>query len=190
MDAFCMKCRAKREILNPVQDTLRNGRPATRGTCAVCGTRVIRIASAEIPPQSPQAEILPESPQTERVRQIEVGGQTHIHDEVIAAIVGLAAREVDGVSSMGSASFQRSVIERVGAASSRARGVVVEAGRREAILDLQLRIIFGYSIPDVVIKVRHNVARQVLELCGMVTKEINIVVSGIDFSGRIPGRVE
>ena len=70
------------------------------------------------------------------------------------------------------------------------RGVVVEAGRKEAILDVQLRVIYGFNIPELVINVRQNVAIQVLELCGMVAKEINIVVSGIDFSGRVPGRVQ
>lgn len=180
MDAFCMKCQEKREILNPVQSTLRNGRPAIRGTCQVCGSRVVTIGKLEILPQSAEPE----------VRHIEVGGKTHIHDDVIAAIVGVAAREVDGVSSLGRASFQRSVFDRVGGTSSRSRGVAVEAGRREATLDLQLRVIYGFNIPEVVIKVRQNVALKVLELCGMIAKEINIGIAGIDFRGRVPGRVE
>lgn len=43
MDAYCMKCRAKREIRNPSPVTLKNGRPATQGSCPVCGTKVFRI---------------------------------------------------------------------------------------------------------------------------------------------------
>ena len=31
MDAYCFKCRAKREIRNPQRVTLKNGRPATQG---------------------------------------------------------------------------------------------------------------------------------------------------------------
>ena len=43
MDAYCMKCRAKREIRNPANVTLKNGRPATQGTCPTCGTKMFRI---------------------------------------------------------------------------------------------------------------------------------------------------
>ncbi len=43
MDAYCMKCRTKREIRNPTSVTLKNGRPATQGTCPTCGTKVFRI---------------------------------------------------------------------------------------------------------------------------------------------------
>ena len=43
MDAYCLKCRTKREIRNPKQITMKNGRPATQGTCTVCGTKVFKI---------------------------------------------------------------------------------------------------------------------------------------------------
>ena len=46
MDAYCMKCRAKREISNPAPVTLKNGRPATQGTCSACGTKASRIGKA------------------------------------------------------------------------------------------------------------------------------------------------
>ena len=42
-EAYCVKCRAKREISNPTQVELKSGRPATSGTCSVCGTKVFRI---------------------------------------------------------------------------------------------------------------------------------------------------
>ncbi|MFQ5875371.1 MAG: DUF5679 domain-containing protein [Dehalococcoidia bacterium] len=43
MEAYCFKCRAKREIRNPQRVTLKNGRPATQGSCPSCGTKVFRI---------------------------------------------------------------------------------------------------------------------------------------------------
>ncbi|MFC1935959.1 DUF5679 domain-containing protein [Chloroflexota bacterium] len=43
MDAYCMKCKTKREIRNPSPVTLKNGKPATQGTCPSCGTKVFRI---------------------------------------------------------------------------------------------------------------------------------------------------
>ena len=126
----------------------------------------------------------------EQLQTIEVGGETDIEDEVIGAIAGVAAREVEGVSSLGASSIRRTITERIGGSEQRARGVGVEAGRREAILDIDLRVIYGFSIPEIVVKVRQNVARRTLELCGLVAKEINIDVVGIEFPDRMPGRVE
>ncbi|MFQ6019132.1 MAG: DUF5679 domain-containing protein [Dehalococcoidia bacterium] len=46
MQAYCLKCRAKREMRNPQRVTLKNGRPATQGTCPNCGTKMYRIGKA------------------------------------------------------------------------------------------------------------------------------------------------
>ena len=137
-----------------------------------------------------EQEMVPRLAELERLQEIEVGGETEIDDEVIGAVAGVATREIEGVSSLGTSSIRRTIAERVGGAEQRARGVAVEAGRREAILDIELRVVYGYSIPETVVKVRQNVARRVLELCGLVSKEININVVGIEFPDRMPGRVE
>ena len=44
--AYCMKCRTKREIKNPKSVTLKNKRPATQGVCGVCGTKLFRIGKS------------------------------------------------------------------------------------------------------------------------------------------------
>ncbi|MCZ6535972.1 MAG: DUF5679 domain-containing protein [Dehalococcoidia bacterium] len=46
MQAYCVKCRASRDIRNPQQITMKNGRPATQGTCPTCGTKMFRIGKA------------------------------------------------------------------------------------------------------------------------------------------------
>jgi hypothetical protein len=43
MEAYCFKCRAKREIKNPTQVVLKNGKPAVKGVCLKCGTTVYRM---------------------------------------------------------------------------------------------------------------------------------------------------
>jgi DNA-directed RNA polymerase subunit RPC12/RpoP len=43
MLAFCMKCRKKVEIKDAKAFKMKNGRAATKGTCARCGTKVFRI---------------------------------------------------------------------------------------------------------------------------------------------------
>ena len=46
MEAYCFKCREKREISNPQAVTLKNGRPATQGICALCNTKLFRIGKS------------------------------------------------------------------------------------------------------------------------------------------------
>ncbi len=46
MEAYCVKCKSKREIQGPQAITMKNGRPATQGTCPVCKTKVFRIGAA------------------------------------------------------------------------------------------------------------------------------------------------
>lgn len=43
MEAYCVRCKTKREINQPVADFNKNGTPITVGTCSVCGTKVYRI---------------------------------------------------------------------------------------------------------------------------------------------------
>jgi len=40
---YCVKCKAKREMKGEKQITMKNGRPATSGTCSVCGTKMFKI---------------------------------------------------------------------------------------------------------------------------------------------------
>lgn len=43
--AYCVKCRKQTEIKDPQEVTMKNGRPATKGTCPTCGTAVFRIGA-------------------------------------------------------------------------------------------------------------------------------------------------
>jgi hypothetical protein len=46
MQAYCVKCKAKREMKDPKPVTMRNGKKATTGTCPVCNTAMYRIGGA------------------------------------------------------------------------------------------------------------------------------------------------
>lgn len=43
---YCVKCKASREIKDAKQITMKNGRPATQGTCPACGTKIFKIGAA------------------------------------------------------------------------------------------------------------------------------------------------
>jgi len=42
-EGYCVKCKAKRAMKGEQQVVMKNGRPATKGTCSVCGTKMFKI---------------------------------------------------------------------------------------------------------------------------------------------------
>jgi NAD-dependent SIR2 family protein deacetylase len=46
LQAYCFKCRKQVEVKNTERITLKNGRPAARGVCPSCGTKVFRIGKS------------------------------------------------------------------------------------------------------------------------------------------------
>lgn len=58
MDSYCVRCKKKQEISEPIAVFTSAGTPATRGVCAVCGTKVYRMGRTDaheglIPPEKP-----------------------------------------------------------------------------------------------------------------------------------------
>jgi len=45
MDAYCVKCKTKREIIDPVAEFNAKSTPVTKGKCAVCGTTLYRMGA-------------------------------------------------------------------------------------------------------------------------------------------------
>lgn len=42
-EAYCVKCKSKREMKDAKAITMKNGRPATQGVCPACGTKMFKI---------------------------------------------------------------------------------------------------------------------------------------------------
>ena len=43
MEAYCVKCKSKKEMANAKEETLKNGRNALKGNCPDCNTTMCRI---------------------------------------------------------------------------------------------------------------------------------------------------
>ncbi len=43
MQAYCMKCRTKKDMKDVKAVTMKNKRPASKGKCPDCGTTMFRI---------------------------------------------------------------------------------------------------------------------------------------------------
>lgn len=67
-EGYCVKCKAKKEIVEGVEETMKNGRKAIKGKCPTCGTVMFKIlggkASQAPSPtlSSPQAPAAVETP--------------------------------------------------------------------------------------------------------------------------------
>ena len=112
-----------------------------------------------------------------------VPGDTKIEATVVAAIVGHVVGSVPGVDRLGNpGGILRAVADTVrSAAAARATGVGVEAGQKEAIIDLDVVMVYGHRIPSVVQEIRETVAQELFDQIGLVAKEINVGVVGIEF---------
>ena len=47
MDAYCVKCKEKREMQEPQAVFTSTGTPATKGVCSVCGTKLFRMGRTD-----------------------------------------------------------------------------------------------------------------------------------------------
>ncbi|HVB75345.1 MAG TPA: alpha/beta fold hydrolase [Ktedonobacteraceae bacterium] len=55
VEAYCIKCKEKRLILNAREVTMKNGRIAVQGTCSVCGSQLFRMG--HLTPGYPQTPV-------------------------------------------------------------------------------------------------------------------------------------
>ena len=119
-----------------------------------------------------------------------IGGTTHISDDAVASIAGIATSEIEGVSEVGLSSLRRRISEKLGGKERTTRGVEVSAGDKEVTLDITVKLIYGYSIPTTIVEIRNNVADKLFRYCNIVSKEINVRVAALDFSNYPTSRVE
>ena len=47
MQAYCMRCKTKREMKDARSITMKNGKSATQGLCPACGTKMFRIGKGQ-----------------------------------------------------------------------------------------------------------------------------------------------
>jgi uncharacterized alkaline shock family protein YloU len=116
-----------------------------------------------------------------------VGGTTKIADSVVARIAGLAAREVAGVHDLTPAGFTQSfgsIAGRVTGQDQPERGVAVQVGEVECIVDLNIVVDYGASIPQLAEAMRRNLSNRLHAMTGLQTKEVNISVADLYFPGQ------
>lgn len=105
-------------------------------------------------------------------------GAIKIADEVVAIISGIAATEVSGVAGM-SGGIAGGIAEALGR-KNLSKGVKVEAGEKEAAIDLYIIVEYGYRIPEVAWSIQEKVKNAVENMTGLNVIEVNIHIQGVN----------
>src|SRR5918997_4960632 len=114
-------------------------------------------------------------------------GTTTIQDSVVTAIIGMAAQEVEGVTtSHGGTKLPGDTSPTVGefvdnltGGGSRTRGLSVDVGEHQAAADLTVNVAYGRSIPQLTQAVREHIIERVQNLTGLEVTEVNIQVNDV-----------
>ena len=104
-------------------------------------------------------------------------GEIKVADEVVAIIAGLAATEVEGVSSM--AGNITKIVSRLGM-KNLSKGIQIEIADNEVVVDVALNIAYGYSIPEVSTKVQEKVKSAIETMTGLSVATINVRIASVD----------
>lgn len=105
-------------------------------------------------------------------------GDVRVSEEVVAIIAGLAATEVEGVSSM-SGNITNEIVSKLGM-KNLSKGIFVEVIDEEIKVDVALNIAYGYAIPEISAKVQERVKSAVENMTGLTVAVVNVRITSVD----------
>lgn len=105
-------------------------------------------------------------------------GEIKIADEVVAIIAGLAATEVEGVSSM-TGNATRELVSKLGM-KSLSKGVKVDVLEGIVTVSLVLNLKYGYNIKETTAKVQEKVKAAIENMTGLDVADVNIRITGVE----------
>jgi len=119
---------------------------------------------------------------SEETREVIRKDKITIADEVIATIAGIAASGVRDVTSM-SGNIADGIAGMLGKKNF-GKGVKVETGEKEVIIDLSVIVEYGCKIHYVAQEIQKSVREAVEEMTGMDVVEVNVHIVGVN-TGKI-----
>ena len=105
-------------------------------------------------------------------------GEVQIADSVVAIVAGLAATEVEGVSSL-SGNITAELISKLGM-KKLSKGVMVNVKDGNVEVNLAINLAYGYNLVDLSSKVQEKVKSAIENMTGLTVSVVNIKVTGVD----------
>ncbi|KTR43260.1 alkaline-shock protein [Curtobacterium oceanosedimentum] len=111
-------------------------------------------------------------------------GKTTIDDTVVSKVAGIAAREVNGVHSLGNGAARAigALRDKIGQRDY-GQGVKVEVGEKQVAADVTIVAEYPVSLQEVADGVRSSVARALQQIVGMEVAEVNVTVQDVYIPG-------
>ncbi|MFJ4297783.1 Asp23/Gls24 family envelope stress response protein, partial [Curtobacterium sp. NPDC089689] len=111
-------------------------------------------------------------------------GKTVIDDTVVEKVAGIAAREVNGVHSLGKGAARAigAIRDAIGQRDF-GQGVKVEVGEKQVAADIVIVAEYPVSLQQVADGVRSSVARALTQIVGMEVAEVNVTVQDVYIPG-------
>lgn len=116
-----------------------------------------------------------------RISESEMG-EVKVSDEVVAIIAGLAATEVDGVSSM-AGNITNDIVGKLGMRNL-SKGIRIEFNEDSIEVYLSLNIAYGYNIPEVSEKVQERVKTAIENMTGIKIALVNVRIAAVDMTSE------
>ena len=109
-------------------------------------------------------------------------GEVHVAGEVVAIIAGLAATEVEGVSSM-AGNITNELVSKLGM-KNLSKGVRVSVLEDCVEVEVALNISYGYSIPEVSAKVQEKIKSAIETMTGLSVALVNVRIASVDMGNN------
>lgn len=124
------------------------------------------------------------SEQKNYVSHQEDQGAIHISEEVLGAIAGAAAQEIEGVAGLAT-HMAADIAERLGK-KNLSKGVRVSVQEDKAEVNLAILMAYGCKIADVAQAVQEGVRTAVESMAGLSVTSVNVNVAGMVFPAKAP----
>lgn len=109
----------------------------------------------------------------------DANGKVVFAEDVVATIASLAACDVEGVHAMNGTAME-GISEKFGK-KSYTKGIRVQVGAEECIVDVNVIIKYGHKIVEVANKIQSEVKNAIETMTGLKVVEVNVYVNAVYF---------
>lgn len=106
-------------------------------------------------------------------------GEIKITTGVLESITVQVTSEIDGVV-VKSSGFQREVGSFLGMERDRVRADITSDEEGNVVIDIEIWVKYGYSVPEIAMKIQEKVKEQILYMTDLVVQEVNVHILGIE----------